>query len=168
MTENPDHLKTWQARAIGILTFGGSVLGCGLMVYFGVGAWPQILPMTIVTLFAIVFGYGVYLGVQILRGADKALEKAIPFWALQIPAIGSDFFSYNLCSGAGFWLSINSEWSLQFFWMLGSYATLTIGMETPASVGVNVFAVAVVVMLVKQKRAKLTAASTEQQPNPVD
>ena len=41
MTENPDQLKTWQARTIGILTFGGSVLGCGLMVYFGVGAWPR-------------------------------------------------------------------------------------------------------------------------------
>ena len=148
-------MKNWQARSIGILTFGGSVIGCGLMAYYILGSWPNILAITIFSLFAIAFAYGVNLGVQILRGADKSLENAIPFWVVQIPIFTSNYLSFNFNTGGAIWLSINAEGIVRFFPFVGSYATLKIGIEETTSAGANLLAVAIVLILLGHRRTNL-------------
>ena len=152
-------MKNWQACSIGILTFGGSVIGCGLMAYYIFGSWPNILAMTILSLFAIIFGYGVHLGVQILRGADRSLENAIFFWVAQIPIFTSNYLSFNFNTGGAIWLSINAEGIVRFFPFVGSYATLNIGVEETTSAGANLLAVAIVILLLRHKQSSIKQES---------
>ena len=148
-------MKTWQTRSIGVLTFGGSVIGCALMAFYIFGLWPNLLAMTILSLFAMLFAYGVYLGVQILRGTDKSLEYAIPFWIVQIPIFTSSYISFNFNTGGAVWLSINADGIIRFFPFVGSYATLNFGVQDTTSAGVNLLAVAVVFLLLRHKRSTL-------------
>ena len=96
-----------------------------------------------------------FLGAQFLRDVEMWREKIMVFWAFQIPIFTSSYVSFNFNTGGAIWVSIDAESNIRFFPFLGSYATLNIGVEATTSVGVNLLAVVIVILLLRHKRSSL-------------
>lgn len=154
-------MKNWQIRAIGVLTLGGSVVGIGLMTYFSVAYWPSAIVVGLFGIFTLVYAYGAYVGVQLLRRSDNAYSLAIPYWAVQVPVFFSSHVSFQFTCGGSAAVTLSTEGILLFSPTLGSAMDLNIGVEQPTTIGVNLLALIVVLALVRDRKRPAFSSAQE-------
>ena len=145
-------MKNWRGRAIGVLTLGGSAIGLAAIVSAVPISTLRGLSLLIVAVFAVVFVYGIVVGVLILEKAEKSLSLALPFWVAQVPVFQSAWITYGLYTGAKFDILFGSDLNINFVWSGGAHFTFYLFPGDPGAVGVNVVALVVCYMISKNRR----------------
>jgi len=148
-------MKNWQGRAIGVLTLGGSAIGLAAIVTEVPISTLQGLTLLIVAVFAVVFVYGIAVGVLIIEKAEKSLSLALPFWLAQVPVFQSAWITYGLYTGAKFDVLFGSDLNINFVWSGGAHFTFYLFPGDAAAVGVNVVAIVVCYMIWKNRTRRL-------------
>ena len=92
-------------RTVGLLTFGGSLLGLCLLL----AVTPSLVaaPIGLLTLlnglilggFGVYFSAGLFVGAGVFRDRPPSLGWMLAFWLPQIPIIGSPIVAFNLSTG---------------------------------------------------------------------
>lgn len=143
-------MKLWQRRTLGILSIGG---GCiGITAATGLLASQNLwLNNAFIIMAILLYAWGLWCGAMLYEGREDWLNKNLIFWAIQIPSFSSPYFSYAFSSGAEFINTIGLQSSndrLDYSFQLGSHFKYNvIDANEPVSVGVNLFAVIVVLFL---------------------
>ncbi|WP_139304889.1 hypothetical protein [Microbulbifer marinus] len=147
-------MKNYQRRVIGILTLGGSFTGVVLSAEQLMSV-SGVMPVLIYVAFTALYAWGVWLGIAVLENLSKFERGLSKFWCLQIPAFWSPIFGYFFTSGFHLTVFINlSGLSVTGNFQAGSvfkFSLLQSGQ--PWQVGVNIFAVGVVLFLSKSIRS---------------
>ena len=139
------------------------MLGIGLMTYYCITYWPNAVAVGLFLIFGLVFIYGSYAGIQVLRRAENAHRHAVPFWAAQIPVFFSSHVSFQFICGGAAAVTINAEGILGFYPRVGSVFEFNLGLAQTTTIGVNVLALIIVVALLKDR--KRSRASGLQESN---
>lgn len=134
-------MKSWQRRAIGVLTLGGGAIGimAAITLFF---ARENLIEWTLCLAFLAVYAWGIWCGIKLLEGLPGSERSTLNYWLVQIPTFGSPVLGYFLSSGFHATVTLQIypfEFSGNF--LLGStfnYSLLQIGQ--PWFVGVNLFA----------------------------
>ena len=136
-------MKKWQRRTVGILTLGGS--GAGLVIVLGqiFGTSVATIGFAILMVALILFAIGIAAGVLVLENHKLARTLALPFWAIQIPAISTPWVTYEFSSGARFNFLLAQGGNINFTWAAGSQFSFYIGQHSAVALGVNILAIAV-------------------------
>ena len=145
-------MKDWQRRTIGVLTLGGSAIG--LVAIFTNIPLFQVdkISLAIVSVFILLFLYGLYVGVLTLESRDSAYSLLLPFWVAQVPVVQSHYFSYGLYTGVKFDVLLKSNADLGFEWSGGAHFTFQLFPGDSLAIGANVAAIVVVSMIWKNRR----------------
>lgn len=159
-------MARWLRRALGILAVGGGGTGVaiGLQAIFSttsVAAW------VVGGIFVCLYGWGIWCGVRMFeRGADAAGMNLV-FWAIQIPLVQSRFFTYVFTSG--FYLSATfqpSNTNFNFRFQLGSqFGVWFMQPGKPFVFGINLFALAIAVLLFRYWRRRPPSAALQSAPS---
>ncbi|MDQ1092649.1 hypothetical protein QE400_002062 [Xanthomonas sacchari] len=154
-------MQAWKRRSIGILDIGGSGIGI-LAILSQVPHLRQPADWIICAAFAALYGWGIYCGTQLLEGRPNAARANRAFWLAQVPAFNSPWASYVFT--CGFHLTAGVEFAPVKFganFMLGSRFMFTLFRPEGASfLGLNLFALAIALVLAQQLRRR-TDAGTE-------
>lgn len=135
-------------RILGVLTLGGSFLGLVLIAQHVLES-PLGLNAILMVLFGALYGWGVVIGVRLLERSPAVETEANIYWALQLPVFYSGVLSYEFCSGAKITISVSSSGVFNFFGKFGSEFQFWLMTPTEFVVGINVFAIAALVVLGK-------------------
>lgn len=140
--------RGWR-RALGIGAIAGS--GAGLAVLAQQAASGQVTQPTawlLLGLFAIAYGLGIVAGLALIEGWSIAPALGVAFWLPQALQVYSPLVSYQ------FWAPLNlSVWfdgsnvAVGFVCRLGAMTHLVLGGGGPWGAGLNVFAVAIAILL---------------------
>jgi hypothetical protein len=137
-------VKLWQRRVLGILAVGGGAIGVAATLttllqrsnpiewFFCAG-------------FAALYGWGIWCGVKLLEGMPGAERSNAKFWLIQVPTFSSPVLGYFMSSGLHFTVYWQpSPFGLRANFLLGSLFNYSLMQrDSPISVGVNLFALAV-------------------------
>ena len=145
-------MKIWQRRVIGLLTLGGSSVGLAAIALETPNSQLQGLTLVIIVLFAIVFLYGIAIGVLIIENDDKSMQLALPFWLAQLPVFQSAWISYGLYTGAKFDILLQSDFNIKFELFGGARFTFYLFPGDSTAFGVNVVAVYISYLIWKNRR----------------
>ena len=141
--------------ALGILDIAG---GAGGLLMLAWTAFSEPLGLGTAFIFGVAgLGYlfAVMCGIGALRRLDKWLELNTLLWALQVPLVSSPLLSYLFCVGAFLSPGINfsqPSFGVQFF--LGSRFELSLLIERPWILGVNVLALGVLIYLLRFRKKR--------------
>lgn len=152
-------MHSWQRWTLGILTIGGGVTGIALGITF-LDVSISWLPGLVSVVFLTLYLWGTWCGIKILKGSPEALRSSMPFWSIQIPVIQSSFASYIFSNGAfaGVLLKpTEHRFDLQVW--IGSQAEISVMTGKPLTLGINVFALFVVVWLWRLVRVQASTTS---------
>ena len=147
-------MNIWQGRIVGVLTLGGSAIALAAIVSGVPILTLRGLTLLIVSIFAVVFVYGIVVGVLIIEKAEKSLPLALPFWLAQVPVFQSAWLSYGLYTGAKFDVLFQSDLDISFVWSGGAHFTFYLFPGDAAAVGVNVVAILVCYMIWKNRKRR--------------
>lgn len=145
-------MKAWQRRILGILTLGGGILGLVTSVTMLLSSANPIV-WGFCLFFIALYAWGVWCGIRIFEKDATARGCTLKYWIIQIPTFSSPFLGYAFVSGfhltpsiqlAPFAFNIN-------FWFGSTFTYSLMQSNKPWLLGVNVFAVAVVIWLARQK-----------------
>lgn len=160
-------MQAWKRRSIGILDIGGAGIGF-LAIVSQVPNLRQPADWIICAAFAALYSWGIYCGIQLLEGRPNAIRVNRTFWLAQVPAFNSPWVSYMFA--CGFHLTAGVQFAplkTGANFMLGSHFLFTLFRPEGASfLGLNLFALAVALILLQQLRrnradAAIDAAATE-------
>jgi hypothetical protein len=150
-------MKIWEWRLLGVLALGGSAAGLviGLSV---LGAPNPLLPRLLMLPFLGMYVWGIWCGMRMLERDPRALLPNAWFWAMQTPYLTSPVFGYLFASGSLFYVTYAPGSGFGFRLQLGSaFQYSFLEADKPFAIGVNVFAVAVLVLLVNRHHQLLHA-----------
>ena len=163
-------MNKWLKIVLLLFQIGGGLLGIVLVgrVFLEVNMSPIV--MVIYAGFAIVFGFGVLAGVVLIKKPRLGLKLSLIFQSIQIPIIITPVLSYILYTG-GFLSVYRSEagWGADFAF-LGSRFYFYLFRGEPWCVGVNIVALALFVVLVreiwfKEAPVKISKSESSNIPN---
>ena len=146
-------MPIWWRRILAIATLGGGFTGVviTLAAIFSAEEKP-LLGTALAVLVTLFYAYGVALGLALAEGRNPRKQLSI-YYGLQIPIFASPDFAYHFFSG--FYLCVvvsGGQFGANF--QLGSEWVLTFHQMLPWTVGINLFALAVVVMLFARRSQK--------------
>jgi hypothetical protein len=159
-------MKDWQRRILGVLALGGSFLGLALGISLAFAPGTSVLARLFCLPFIGLYCWGVWCGLRMIEEPDAALRSNRIFWALQIPYFMSPIAGYFFASGSLIFVTFRPH-DLNFgaLWRLGSqFEYSLLQLDKPLTIGINLFALAVVVFLTVQLRKEPTSSSFEQEP----
>ena len=138
---------------MGVFTLGGSSIG--LAAIASEISFSQMAAMSLVlfALFAVLFCFGIAVGVLIIEETRDALSLALPFWLAQIPVFQSPWLSYALYTGAKFTILFESDIDIHFEWAGGSYFNFYLFPGASGAIGVNIVAIVVSYWIWKNRDA---------------
>jgi hypothetical protein len=151
-------MNKWLKVLLVVLQIGGGLLGLGLI---GRSLWAG--DFTSITLiihgaFAILFVFGILAGVALITKPMLGLVMSLIFQGIQIPIIVSPVIAYNLLSGALFsiyWHETGwgSNWGI-----LASRYYFSINSGEPWYLGINILALVLFVLLIREIWLEAAAA----------
>lgn len=159
-------MKDWQRRVLGVLALGGSFLGIALGVSLALAPGASFLARFFCIPFIGLYCWGVWCGLRMIEEPDTALRSNRIFWALQIPYFMSPIAGYFFASGSLLFVTFR-PYDLNFgaLWRLGSqFEYSLLQPDKPLTIGINLFALAVVVFLTVQLRKEPSSNSFKQDP----
>jgi len=146
-------------KAISLLLMLGGVLGVGIAIVIDArylmspGAKFFSPSVAIAGVFILLFGWAVWTGIDLWRGRSHALTWARILFAIQIPTIIVPGFSYEFHVGFIARLMVSSAVRINFGFNLGSSFNFYVASSIQQfAVGINVFAVAVLIYLMHAER----------------
>lgn len=152
-------MKTWQRRILGILTLGGGAVGftVAASLLTTLSGMNAVLCVAIIALYA----WGVWCGIKMLECQPGWEGPAIGYWMAQIPAFGSPLLGYFVSSGFHVTTTMQfSPWQFDINFLVGStFSYSFMHPEQPWLVGVNLFALAVVMWLMRSRRQTAQTAA---------
>ncbi len=110
-------------------------------------------------------GYGIFLGVRLSEGSAR-LRHLRFYFMLQIPFISSPIIVYQFATGLHVTVAIIQS-TLSCGWRLGSEGQLAISSSAPWGIGINVIAIAIVVLLYS-RLAVVPQDAPVSRPNPYE
>lgn len=148
-----------------IIQIGGGLLGLGLI---GRSILTEQLTQTAVVIhiaFIFVFLFGIFAGVSLVRKPKLGLWLSMIFQAMQIPIVIGFAVSYALVSGACFNLYRHAT-GYGFNFLFGSRYYLSSQISESWMVGVNVYALILFILLIREIRFEaVTAKLCEPRPS---
>lgn len=151
-----------------ILTIGGGFLGIAftLQAFFSAKESNPVF-YAMLTAFVALYAYGIFAGFRLIEKEET--KHLIVFYWLQVPWFSSPLLTYHLASG--FFLSVSLiDWRFNAAFRLGSDWRFSLFQSDPWGVGINLFALAMVIILHRLKRRGSPAsalASTVAPDSPV-
>jgi hypothetical protein len=136
-------MNVWFRRLLLIL-IGGGFIGIALTAQ----AFPQsdrVIAYVALLAFVILNGYGIFLGVRLSDGSAPLRHLRL-YFALQIPFISSPIIAYRFATGLQVTIAMIQS-GLRWDWRLGSEGQFAILSSAPWGIGINVVAVAIVLLL---------------------
>jgi hypothetical protein len=157
-------MNKWLKIVLLLFQIGGGLLGIVLVGRVFLGGSMSAVEVIIYTAFAIVFGFGILAGVVLISKPGLGLKLSLIFQSIQIPIIITPVVSYILYTG-GFLSVYRSEtgWGADFAF-LGSRFYFYLYRGEPWCVGVNIVALALFVVLVREiwfKEASMKISKSE-------
>jgi hypothetical protein len=158
-------MNIWFQRLQLVLSIGGSFIG--LAITFQSFFTPnEVAPLyyAMVSGFVVMYGYGLYAG---LRFADDRNDTGslIVFYWLQVPWISSPVLAYRFTSGFHFSGGIFNG-QLNWIFRAGSEWQFSFLQSAPWGAGLNVFALAMALFLMKKRRANQALVPTPMSVTP--
>jgi hypothetical protein len=144
-------MPKWLRRTAGTLTLGGSAVGIALIALALLSSPQPIGTLVVYGLFIALFAVGIVVGVWLLESDRRGVVWGVPYWCLQIPLVSSSLISYQFATGAFINVAVTGDAKLQFNAQVGSNFTFVLLSDAPLLIGVNVFAVAMSVLLWKRR-----------------
>ena len=148
-----------------IIQIGGGLLGLGLI---GRSVLTEQLTQTAVVIhivFIFIFVFGIVAGVALVRKPKLGLWLSMIFQAMQIPIVIGFAASYALVSGACFNLYRHAT-GYGFNFLFGSRYYLSTQTSESWMVGVNVYALILFILLIREIRFEMTTPKIcEPQPS---
>ncbi len=148
-------MKNYHRRILGVLTLGGSATGVVLSSEQLINS-SGIAVMFIYTLFMSLYCWGVWLGVKVLEKQPNFERQLVKFWCMQVPVFWSPMVGYFFASGFHATAFFNfSTLTFTGSFQLGSvYNFSLLRAGQPWQLGVNVFAIGVVLFLSSHIKGK--------------
>lgn len=146
-------MPRWARRVLGVLALGGGAIGFIATLMALLGSDNPVVWLLLLVFLGI-YAFGVVCGIAMLEGHADALRANTAYWAVQVPAISTYAFGYFVSSGGH--VTVYFNWVLQKIqvdFLLGSVFRFNL-MQEPDSrrVGINVFALAIVLFLIRCRR----------------
>jgi hypothetical protein len=139
-------MSVWFKRSLVILTIGGGFLGfVGTSHAFLAGTKTSWYDYTVPVLFMILYAFGIFSGIGLTENRP-AYSRLLFYFAIQVPFVSSPFFVYEFTSGCQIAVGIVGSgliWSAR----LGSNWEVAIRQPNSWGVGINVFALIVMLVL---------------------
>ena len=143
-------MNKWLKTVLLLFQIGGGLLGIALVGWAFLERNMMLVEVIIYAAFAIVFAFGILAGVVLIKKPRFGLILSLIFQGIQIPIIVTPVVSYILYTG-GF-LSVywqETGWGAKFAF-LGSRFYFYLNRGEPWCVGVNIVAVALFIILVRE------------------
>jgi hypothetical protein len=132
-----------------ILTIGGGFLGLAITLQGFFTAKEFNAPFfLLLAAFVTLYGYGIFAGLRLVDNPDEKKHLAVFYW-LQVPWISSPILVYRFASGFHV-TCVFVESKLGCFFRVGSDWQVSLFRPAPWGIGVNAFALALVVLLFKK------------------
>ena len=139
----------WLRRVSGVLTLGGGFAGIAVIAAQFLSNVPSGVSLTISIAFILVFAWGLVAGVLVLEGSRLGTYLSLPYWLLQVPYFALPWVLYEFSSGAQLALAVRGV-GFSYSWSLGARFNLFFGSDVDWFVGVNIFALAMFVLLLRE------------------
>jgi len=134
---------------VAVMEILGGLIGIGLIAY---ALFSEPLSQSSVIVhcgFVLVFLYGIAAGVALLRTERLGLVLSILYMVIQIPIVTTSIFSFDLFSGASVnMLLYESGWWFNF--LFGSRYYFNLNSYEPWCFGVNILALALFILLIRE------------------
>jgi hypothetical protein len=137
-------MNAWFRRLLLILMIGGGFVGIALTAQAFSRA-DRVIAYIALLAFVALNGYGIFLGVRLSDGSVP-LRHLRFYFALQIPFISSPIIAYRFATGLQVTIAMMQS-GLRSDWRLGSEGQLAILSPALWRIGINVVAVAIVLLL---------------------
>jgi hypothetical protein len=112
--------------------------------------------------FIVLYGWGVWTGIDLWRGRRQAITMAQVLFAMQIPVLNVLGFSYEFHTGLAIRIMVLGGANLNFNFQLGSSFNFYISSQVPGTaIGVNLFALAILIYLTLLSSALSNRTQTE-------
>jgi hypothetical protein len=96
-------------RVLGAIAITGSVLGLAMMVPLLMqGSLFRVMDQLALLSVVMLYGYGIWSGIEAVRGRPGWRTHARYFWVAQVPSISSSLVTFAVSCGAGAWLYIRA------------------------------------------------------------
>lgn len=156
----------WQRRALGVLAVGGGFAGAAVAAAKMIEPELSMLASLFMVPIIGLYGWGIWCGLRLLEGDPGATAANRTFWAVQIPYLSSPLAGYLFSSGGLLVISFTpSRMDLGAVIYFGSYFQASLFQtDNPFKFGVNLFAIAMVMVLTRELRRQ--AAGHALQPAP--
>ena len=160
-------MQQWQRRLFGVLALGGGFLGITIAISLLISPGMAFLARVLVLPFIAVYCWGAWCGLRLIEGDESSLRANRLFWALQIPYFMSPIAGYFLASGFLVYVTFRpSDINVGAFFRLGSqFEYSLLQADKPLTFGLNLFAIAAVVVLTLQIRR--APSNNSFKPNPL-
>lgn len=142
-------MPTWFRRTCGILSLGGGAIGAAVVLSqlsaaFAPIRWGSALLYAIALL---LFVLGMVAGLLVLEQNRLGTLLSIAYWAIQVPAFSSPWFTFQLVSGAQLGV-IFGNGGLHFTATAGSQINFFFfNDQLPLAVGINILALVILALL---------------------
>ena len=140
-----------------IAQIGGGLMAVGLI---GHSLLTEQLPRETVVAhvaFIVVFSFGILAGAALIKKPALGLRLSAAFQAIQIPIVAGSAAAYALACGASFNVYKHATgWGFNF--LFGSRYCFYLNGEQPWVLGINLFALALFVLLIREIWSKATPA----------
>jgi len=137
-------MNAWLRRLLLILTIGGGFVGITLTAPFFFHV-DKVIAYGALLVFVALYGYGIFLGVKLSEGSAP-LPHLRFYFGLQIPFLSSPVIAYRFSTGLQATIAIIQP-GVRFDWRLGSEGQFAILSSEPWGIGINIFALAIVLLL---------------------
>ena len=144
-----DGTPRWFTRTLATLGIGGGSVGLAITAWLTLSSGPSVASLIFVPVIA-AYVFGIHCGVAALRRSRNYLSRNSWFYWLQLPVLSSSAFIYSFVSGAQVVVGFAPP---RLFWnfYVGSTFALVIGAQAPLVIGVNLVAVAILVLIYRMK-----------------
>jgi len=146
---------------VSLIQIGGGLVGIGLI---GCSLLTDQLPTSTAIIhiaFIFVFLFGILAGLALLKKPKLGLSLSAVFQAMQIPIFKGSMAAYSMSSGACF----NIYWheaGFGFNFSFGSRYHFSIGNGNPWLIGVNILALILFILLVREIWKEVTSVKTRE------
>jgi hypothetical protein len=140
-----DAVPRWFTRTLAVLGIGGGALGIAITAWLAVTAGPNLALLIFVPVIA-AYVFGIHCGVAALRRSPRYLSRNAWFYWLQLPVLSTPAFVYSFVSGLQVVVGVAPPRLIWNFY-LGSTFQLFIGAGAPLVLGINLVAVAILVLI---------------------
>ena len=137
-------MNAWFRRLLLILTIGGGFVGITVTIQFFLHANKAIAYIVAVAFLGL-YRYGIFVGFKLSEGSVPLRHLRL-YFALQVPLISSPLITYRFCSGLQATVAIIQQ-GFRWDWRLGSAWQFVIHSSAPWGVGINLVALAIVLLL---------------------